>query len=101
MSFGIKGRILDLFSLLYSNVECTVKVNDLLSACLPVSNGLKQLCKVSPTLLSVYLNVLAQETNRLGNNRTGSGVQLDGTIASVLIFADDIELIAANAETYI
>ena len=48
---------------------------------------------MSPTLFTVYINDLAQEINRLG-----CGVQLDEIIVSVLLYADDIVLIAPNAE---
>ena len=93
MSIGITGRILDAIQSLYTDIQCTVKVNDFFSAWFPVSNGLKQGCKMSPTLFSVYINDLAQEINRLG-----CGVQLDEIIVSVLLYADDIVLIAPNAE---
>ena len=64
MSIGITGRIVDAIQSFYTDIQCTVKVNDFFSAWFPVSNGLKQGCKMSPTLFSVYLNDLAQEINR-------------------------------------
>ena len=53
----------------------------------------KQGCKISPTLFSIYINDLAQEIKRLN-----CGINLDGTIISVLLYADDIVLIAPTAE---
>ena len=59
----------------------------------PVSTGLKQGCKISPTLFSVYINDLAQEINSLG-----CGVQLDDAMISTLLYADDSVLINPSAE---
>ena len=90
---GITGRILDAIQSLYVNVQCTVKINDLFTPWFPVSTGLKQGCKISPTLFSVYINDLAQKINSLG-----CGVQLDDAMISTLLYADDIVLISPSAE---
>ena len=89
MSIGISGKIFDAIQSLYESVQCTIKVNDLFSPWFFVTHGIKQGCKISPTLFSIYINDLAQEINRLN-----CGVNLDGTIISVLLYADDIVLIA-------
>ena len=93
MRIGITGRILDAVQSLYVNGQCTVKINDLFTPLFPVSTGLKQGCKVSPTLFSVYINDLAQEINNLG-----CGVQIDEDMISTLLYADDIVLISPSAE---
>ena len=93
MSIGIPGRILDAIQLLYESVQCTVKVNDMFSPWFPVTHGVKQGCKISPTLFSVYINDLAQEIKRLN-----CGVNLDDIVISVFLYADDIVLIAPTAE---
>ena len=93
MSVGISGKILDAIQSLYENVQCTVKVNDLCSPWFPVTNGVKQGCKISPTLFSIYINDLAEEIKRLN-----CGVNPDDTIVSVVLYADDIVLIAPTAK---
>ena len=93
MSVGISGKILDAIQSLYENVQCTVKVNDLFSPWFPVTNGVKQGCKISPTLFSIYIHDLAEEIKRLN-----CGVNLDDTIVSVFLYADDIVLTAPTAE---
>ena len=75
------------------SLQCTVKINDLLTSWFPVSNCLKQGCKSLPTLFSVYTNDLALEINDLG-----CGVQLDDTMVSILLYADNIVLISPTAE---
>ena len=60
MFIGISGRILDAVNSLYENVQCTVKVHDMFLPMFPVIHGVKQVCKVSATLFSVYIDVIAQ-----------------------------------------
>ena len=93
MSIGISGNILDAIQSLYERVQCTVKVNDLSPPWFPVTHGVKQGFKISPTLFSIYINDLAQEIERLN-----CGVNLDGTIISVLLYAGDIVFIAPTEE---
>ena len=93
MSVGISGRILNAIQSLYDNVQCTVKVKELFSPWFPVSHGVKQGCKISPTLFSVYTNHLAQEIKSLN-----CGVTLDDIMISVFLYADDIVLISPTAE---
>ena len=82
-----------IFVLIPVNVQCTVKVNDLFSSWFPVSNGVKQGCKISPTLFSIYINNLAQEINNLN-----CGLNVGDIMVSTLLYADDIILIAPTAE---
>ena len=93
MKIGINGRILDAIQSLYVNVQSSVKVNDLFSPWFPVSNGVKQGCKISPTLFSVYINDLAQEINGLN-----CGINVGDIMVSTLLYAGDIILIAPTAE---
>ena len=93
MNTEITGRILDAIQSLYVNVQCTVKVNALFSPWFPVSNGVKQGCKISPTLFSIYINDLAQELNNLN-----CGLNVGDIMVSTLLYADDIILIAPTAE---
>ena len=93
MKIGINGRILEAIQSLYANVQSTVKVNDLFSPWFPVSNGVRQGCKISPTLFSVYINDLAQEINGLN-----CGINVDDIMVSTLLYADDIIFIAPTAE---
>ena len=93
MKIGINGRILDAIQSLYVNVQCTVKVNDLFLPWFPVSNGVKQGCKISPTIFSVYINALAQKINGLN-----CGINVCDIMVSTLLYADDIILIAPRAE---
>ena len=88
MELGLNGKILEGIRSLYTDVQCAVKVNDFISPWFPVNSGVKQGCC---TLFSVYVNDLAKEINQLG-----CGVNVDNSIISILLYADDIALIAPD-----
>ena len=93
MSVGVNGKMLDAIKSLYNDVKCAVKVNDMFSPWFNVSNGLKQGCKISTSLFSVYINDLVKEINDLN-----CGITIDQSMISLLIYADDIVLLAPSAE---
>ncbi len=53
--------------------------------------GLKQCCLLSPLLFSIYINDLAEEIKAMN-----IGVNTDDNIIAILMFVDDIALIAEN-----
>jgi len=59
----------------------------------PVKYGVKQGCKMSPTLYSVYINDLADDIRALS-----AGVELDELNISSLLYADDVALIAPDEQ---
>jgi hypothetical protein len=59
----------------------------------PVKYGVKQGCKMSPTLYSVCINDLADDIRALN-----AGVELDKLNISILLYADDVALIAPDEQ---
>ena len=57
------------------------------------SQSVKQGCRMSLTLFSVYINDLAQEIKNLS-----CGATLDDIMVSMFLYADDIVLIAPTAD---
>ena len=53
--------------------------------------GLKQGCSLSPMLFNLYINNLAFKVNALGKR-----VKIDDKFVSVLLYADDVVLIAES-----
>lgn len=58
--------------------------------------GLRQGCPLSPLLFAIYINDLMREVNE-----EGGGVMVGGKTISLLLFADDIVLLAASREALI
>ena len=94
ISLGVKGKILNAVQSLYTEVQCVVKVNDYLTPIIDVSQGVKQGCKLSPTLFSLYINDLAIEIKQMN-----LGIDIDEVQISIFLYADDIALIAPDADS--
>ena len=88
---GVRGRFLSAIQSLYSDLRCTVRVNNDLTSWFDVEAGVKQGCILSPTLFSVYINDLTERINSLN-----CGINIDDNRLSILLYADDIALIAPD-----
>lgn len=94
LSLGIKGKIFKAVQSLYTDLRCAIKVNDYMTPFVDVYQGVKQGCKLSPTMFSLYINDLANEIKELN-----LGVDIGDMQLSILLYADDIALIAPDAES--
>ena len=88
---GIHGKFLSALQSLYDNVKCSVKVNDCLTPWFKVDTGVKQGCLLYPSLFAIYINDLTERINHLG-----CGIQIDDIQLSILLYADDIAVIAPD-----
>ena len=86
---GLHGTMLNAIKSLYDNVECAVRLNGSLSKWFKVPNGVKQGCVLSPSLFAIFLNDLAEDIINLH-----CGIKVGDTEVSILMFADDIALLA-------
>ena len=86
---NVHGRFYRTICSIYSSTTARVKVNNLVSSSIEIKNGVLQGESMSPTLASLYLNDFAIKLNNqsLGTNIAGQNV-------SILMYADDIVLIA-------
>ena len=89
--FNITGKMYDAIVSLYSDSSACVKLNALRTDWFDTSSGVKQGDTHSPTLFNMYLNDLATEI-KLRN----AGVELDDCTISLLLYPDDIVLIAPD-----
>ncbi len=90
---GIAPKFLLALKSLYQNVQCCVCLNGWMSDWFHVKAGLKQGCLVSPILFSLYINDLAEEINALD-----VGVKCEEETVAILLFADDIILMAETED---
>ena len=86
---GVRGNIMSAIQSLYVNVQCSVRINNCITSNFGVSNGLKQGCLMSPMLFNLYINDLVTEINLLDK-----GLNINGRKVSMLLYADDIVLMA-------
>ena len=77
---------------MYNNNESCVRLNSYLTDWFKVEKGVRQGDGLSPTLFGLYINDLAAEINQLE-----LGVNIGDLKISILLYADDI-VILANSE---
>lgn len=80
-------KMFDAIVSLYSDVECSVRVNNMYTDSFAVQQGVKQGCNLSPTLFSIYINDLANDIKN-----SNLGIDIDNYIVGILLYADDIVL---------
>ena len=90
-SFHIHGRLFNTLSTIYESSTAQIRLNGTLSDPFNVSSGVKQGDIISPVLFSMYLNDLAT-----GIKELNCGIEIDAIKLAILLYADDIVLIAPN-----
>ena len=90
---GIRGKMWRILKNIYNQVESSVLLGQGLSDFFTIEVGLRQGCLLSPILFDLFLNDLVKELNSLKK-----GVKVGHQKISILLFADDIALIADSKE---
>ena len=78
---------------LYSKPLSCVRLNEVNTEWFETTSGVKQGDSLSPTLFCIFINDRITEINGLGK-----GIKLGTSQLSILIFADDIALLAENEQ---
>ncbi len=78
-------KLLKVLQSLYQYVECCIRMHEVYRDWFLVKLGLKQGCILSPSLFNLYLNGLVTRIKR-----RGLGVEVDGVMAALLLYADDL-----------
>jgi len=86
---GVTGKMRQALHAIYTNVSCCVRLNGFKTDWFAVNCGVKQGCLLSPLLFNIYINDLAVALKGLGK-----GVKTGEDIISVLLYADDLVLLA-------
>ena len=88
-STGLCGKLFRAVKSLYSSVYSCVRLNNLHTDWFEVNSGLRQGCILSPLMFNLYINDLAVYLKSLG-----IGVACDDDTVCLLMYADDIVLLA-------
>ena len=90
---GLCGKMMNAIKSIYSSVSSCVRVNSHKTDWFDVKCGLRQGCILSPILFNLFINDLAVYLKSLN-----IGVQLGDEKICILIYADDIVLLADNEQ---
>jgi len=93
IQMGIKGKMWRVLRNIYKHVESCVLLGKNRTDFFDIEVGLRQGCLLSPILFLIFLNDLVDEINKLGK-----GVKCGSKCVSILLFADDIALLAETKE---
>ena len=92
-NMGIVGNLYHTIRAMYTGAKSCVQVNDKLTDWFNVDSGVRQGDSLSPTLFSLFLNDLANDTKELD-----AGIMIAGLCLSILLYADDIVLLVPTPE---
>ncbi|CAC5389157.1 unnamed protein product [Mytilus coruscus] len=92
MKIGING-VLRAIQSLYDATQSAAKLGNNFTDIFPVQYGMNQGCQMSPTLYSIYVNDLADDIRSLN-----AGVDIGDLYVSILLYADDVALMAPNEQ---
>ena len=91
-NIGVSGNMLESIKTLYAECKASVNVNGSYTDFFNITAGVKQGDVISPTLFSIFIDDLVK-----GIKQLDLGVEIDTNFqVSILLFADDIVLIAPN-----
>ena len=87
---NISSKFLNLIKNMYSPFKSCVRTSDGTSEYFCQENGVLQVESMSPTLFAAYINEIESKMNEI----EGMGVSINGVMVSVLMYADDLVLLA-------
>lgn len=90
-NLGLCGRIMNAVKSLYNDVSACVLINGFKTGWFSVNSGLRQGCVSSPLLFNIFINDLAITMTALDK-----GISVDNEKVCILMYADDIVLLAEN-----
>ena len=87
--YNVSGKLYNAIRSIYMFASARIKLNNMQTEEFSLSSGVKQGDNLSPTLFNLFLNDLA-----VGIKRLNDGVLVDDMCVSILLYADDIILLA-------
>jgi hypothetical protein len=93
-NIGVIRCMYNAIKTLHQNVSCSVRVNGLNTKRFDVELGVKKGCVLYPILFSIFVNDLVPDIRTMN-----MGIDMDGYKLSILLFVDNIALIADSLES--
>lgn len=90
-TLGLSSKVIRILRGLYKNTKSAIWNGDKISNFFEVHSGVKQGCLLSPTLFALFINDLY--------DYLPGGIKVKNTILKLLMYADDLVLIAEDKET--
>ena len=90
---GVRGKMWRVVKGMYQTVESAVLVGEESTEWFELQAGVRQGCVMSPVLFSLFINGLARELKK-----RGQGVDIGGRRVQMLLYADDIALLAETPD---
>ena len=90
---GIRGKMWRIIRSLYKKIRSCIILGKEKTESFDIEVGVRQGCVISPILFSIFINRLAKEIVQ-----SGIGVMVKDRKISILLYADDIVLIAETKE---
>ena len=91
LNYNITGKIYWAIKSMYTNTQSCIQLQQTFTNWFSVLNGVKQGDNLSPSLFALYINDLVQELNSIG-----CGIRIETYVINILLYADDIVLVAEN-----
>ena len=89
-TYGVSGKRLRAVKAMYENSKAMVRVEDELTKCFEVRQGVRQGCPLPPWLFNAFLDMVAREARAQFN----VGVRPDKCTMQLLMFTDDTVFLA-------
>ena len=91
LNYNITGKIYWAIKSMYTNTQSCIQLQQTFTDWFSVLNGVKQGDNLSPSLFALYINDLVHELNSIG-----CGIRIGMYVINILLYADDIVLVAEN-----
>ena len=91
--YGIKGRFLNILTAAYQTSKATIRLSGKYTETFATKYGIRQGDVLAPIMFTLFVNDLAEEVK--GN---GYGVDISNGKLSILLYADDIAVVASSEE---
>lgn len=92
---AIDGKVYSALKSMYEHIVSCIRINNTLTSWFDCKSGVARGSNLSPMLFAIIVNDLVREVNELG-----LGVNINNSAVSILLYADDIALVAKKRKLF-